>query len=119
VSFSERVKNMKKLTKKRLIIFGVILFLIASVIIYFCLHPTYWKYNDYWIIGKHYTAIEKRYGEFDVLWTIPGKTEPAVGFYEEESIIRDYLGGQKLYYIVSFDDYGIAEEIEENNFPGG
>lgn len=32
----------------------------------FCFsHPTYYQYNDVWIVGKHIRAVEEKYGTFN------------------------------------------------------
>ncbi len=54
---------MKK--RKKFIYIVIFLLLLSSCVVFFMSHETCLKYNDWWIIGRSYDEIVKRYGEFD------------------------------------------------------
>jgi hypothetical protein len=58
---------MRKNVKKKILISIFSFIVIIGIIIglYYKQHPTYYKYNDNWIIGRTVSEIEERYGSFD------------------------------------------------------
>lgn len=84
---------------------GIVIILIAVFLLYVSSHSTYYKYNDWWIIGKTADEIEARYGEFD---EVHGEQASYLieGFYFE----FDPDGMDEYYYIV-FDNKGIAKYV--------
>jgi uncharacterized protein YxeA len=120
------------ITKKRkLIIFIFVLLIIIiaiiTIIIYKTYYPTFYKYNDSWIIGRSYEEIAERYGEFDLEYSVSynkeGKATGGTGAYEAETpfrrIGRQFLGGQIPYYFIVFDENGIATKVYIRGYPGG
>ncbi|MCL2108849.1 MAG: hypothetical protein FWH20_05835 [Oscillospiraceae bacterium] len=105
---------------KKVIIISIIIVAITAFIgLFIASHSTYFKYNDWWIIGQNAEKIEARYGQFEASLKHPHSEFPKQGFYEIFSISRHYLGGQREYFIVIFDDFGIAIETRRGGYPGG
>ncbi|MDR0919585.1 MAG: hypothetical protein LBM93_10145 [Oscillospiraceae bacterium] len=104
---------MKIVTKKNISIISITIIILAFIIVFFAQHKTYYKYNDTWIIGKHYTEIEKRYGKFD-----KGNGITRGGYYAGEW--HDFHGTLPEYYFIYFDEEGYAIKIKkESHNPGG
>ncbi len=84
--------------------------IIVAVLYYFMSHSIYWKYNDWWILGKCMPfdaskpdhEIEKRYGEFDV--NLP-ETD-AVGYY-----LYTDNSGDKYYYLIELNPKNRATDV--------
>lgn len=78
---------------------------IAIGLLYASSHSTYYKYNDWWIIGKTAAEIEKRYGKFD---SVHGNDLAYLidGFYFEFD-----PDGMDEYYHIIFDDNGFASYV--------
>ena len=53
--------------KKKIVISCVCIFivLVLSIGVYWCFHPTHYKFNDRFIIGNSKDNIIEKYGEFD------------------------------------------------------
>lgn len=72
------------------------LLLTLLIIMLYCYsHPTYYKYNDRWIIGNSITEIEKRYGKFDL---------------HHNNEVAYYISYDNYYYI-EYDENGIAVNV--------
>ena len=54
---------MKKILLTVLIILLIVLPIGACVYDYY--HPTYWKYNDRFVVGNNLDTVQNRYGKFD------------------------------------------------------
>lgn len=52
--------------KKAIIIIPLIALLLIGITLFLLSHQTYYKYNDWWVVGKSMSEIEERYGEFDI-----------------------------------------------------
>lgn len=100
--------------KKRLLIGAIVVILVqAALILFLASHSTYYKYNDWWIVGKTEAEIVERYGEFDLTW---GDSK-AYFIYEDNSwVMPDHLDH---YYYIRFDETGIAIEVYDAVAPGG
>ena len=96
--------------KKRNLIITII---VVCVILFFLSHSTYWKYNDWWIIGRHYTEVEDFYGEFDR--DLGNKK----GYFikEDDSMIMPSYRG--TYYWMIHNEEGIITEVFVKELPGG
>lgn len=99
-------------------IFVTLIFLVALIIhifiiLYVISHLTYYKYNDWWILGSSVSKIKEKYGEFDI------ETLGRVGYYiytDHYGIFPDYL---KHYYYMYYDSDGIIYKVETGCQPGG
>ena len=65
------------------------------VMLWFCVsHTLSVRYNDLWIIGKTKEEIQNRYGEFD-----------------ENGDNLGYRLGSLDFYVIDFDERGVAQSI--------
>lgn len=100
--------------KKKIIISVVSLVLLLSVLtaIFFYYHPTYYKYNDRFIIGNTADEIIERYGEFSQAQRSEDG-ELTCGIYmirdNTPEMIMSY--DNSLWYEIYFQD-GIAVSIK-------
>lgn len=51
------VKN--KLSKKLIVTISIIIVVIIAMGVFYFSHSTYWKYNDWWIVGNDSDSVEK------------------------------------------------------------
>ena len=102
---------MKK-RKKLFIGACVAVFLEAMLILFWASHKTYYKYNEWWIVGKSEEEIVERYGEFDKSW---GKSKAYFTYVDNGWIMPDY---QEHYYHIEFDSTGIATKVYDGLAPG-
>lgn len=100
-----------KIKKKAICI--VLALLLVSCVMFFLSHKTYYKYNDWWIIGRSYDEVVKRYGEFDCEYGLEK------GYYigKDNSIVMS--SHQDYYYWMSFNENGIITEVYIAAKPGG
>ncbi|MBD5087301.1 MAG: hypothetical protein HDT30_00595 [Clostridiales bacterium] len=112
------VTYLQKKSKKRISIFLIIgIALLSSVIVFLSSHATYYKYNDWWIIGRSISEIESKYGEFD-FGEFKANTSGKVGYYiymDNGLIMPDYL---KHYYYIENNE-GIANKVYDACQTGG
>lgn len=98
-------------TAKLIIAAILVLHLLAS---FFVLsHLTYYKYNDWWIIGNSASNVKEKYGEFDI------ETSGRVGYYiytDNYGIFSNHL---KHYYYMYCDGGGKVYKVETGCQPGG
>lgn len=99
--------------KKKVICIVLFVLLLSSCVASFLSHSTYYKYNDWWIIGRSYDEIVKRYGEFDY---DNGREK---GYYIGKDDGPIMPSHQDIYYWVWFDENGIATKVCIANAPGG
>lgn len=85
----EKNKRYKKV-KKILVIFACIIIIVIILCMYSCSHACCWKYNDWWIVGRHVDEVEERYGEFY------------------------YVGGSSRAYYIGSDYRSILPRTNEN-----
>lgn len=103
--------------KKIIISIIIFLFLLVLAFLFFQSHPTYYKYNDKWVIGNKITDVENRYGEFDLGEYIEGKSGK-VGYYiykDDALFLPDYL----QHYYIEYDEYGNVYSVEDSVSHGG
>lgn len=105
--------NTKMKIKKKAICIVLSLLLLSSCIVFFLSHKTYYKYNDWWIIGRSYDEVVKRYGEFDCEYG----SEKGYYIKKDNSIIMP--SHQDYYYWMIFDENGIITEVYIAAKPGG
>lgn len=83
---------------------------IIAMLYYLISHSIYWKYNDWWILGKFmpfdasktYEEIENRYGEFDLVCS----DCDMVGYY----LYTDEYG-DKYYYLIKLNPKDRVDNI--------
>ena len=87
--------------------------LLGFVLLFVCSHPTYYKYNDWWVQGRTLSQVEARYGPFDI------RRNGVLGYYiytDNGPIMPDHL---PHYYYLEYDDNGIVRNVYEGVAPGG
>lgn len=95
------------------IIILAVLVSMGCTIWFYCTHPTYYKYNDSWILGKTVDQVRVRYGEFDVV------TDGCVAYYiytDNSGFLPDHL---KHYYFMEYDNNDIIYEVHDSCQLGG
>ena len=104
------VYSLMKKRKKLFIGACVAVFLEAMLILFWASHKTYYKYNEWWIVGKSEEEIVERYGEFDKKW---GKSKAYYIHLDNAWDLPPYL------YYIEFDSAGIATKVYVDLAPGG
>lgn len=99
--------------KKRLIFIIVAVVLLLCYVLLSLSHPTYYKYNDWWIIGRSVEEVEKRYGFFDIE---DGCRKGYFIGYDDGWVMPSFL---PEYYWIEFDNEGLAVEVWIGGPPGG
>ena len=110
---SKEKTKLRELWREILIITIIIVIIITSVCLFISSRSTYYKYNDWWIIGRSVEEVETRYGEFDIIFG------NRVGYYlytHNGPIMADYL---PRYYYMKFDENNIIYEVFKGVHPGG
>ena len=104
-------------TNKKLpvLIIGIGSFLILLIcLILFCLsHATSYRYNDWWIKGRHISEVVVRYGEPDKNL---GRKK---GYYISEGNTLIMSDHQPQYYWMVCDDNDIVCDVFVSGSPGG
>lgn len=111
------MRQKQERTKKRgkAIMWGAILLIVISLAVWFWCHPTSYRYNDRWILGKGREQIQAKYGDFD---QIDGNGKRA-GYYLDKDngpIMPSHL---PVYYWIDFDESGKAVKISKGGPMGG
>lgn len=104
---------MKRCRRKTAIICFALFLIVILCVIFYLLHPTYYKFNDSWIVGRHTSDIQERYGEFDLT------TDVYVAYYiytDNKGFLPDHL---KHYYYMYYDNDGIVYKVLDACQPGG
>ncbi len=107
-----------KKKKKIICISACVCVFLIIVVLWICSHQTYYKYNDWWVIGRTIPEIEARYGDFDMNTYIYGKPG-RVGYYiynDDKWIMPDHL---PHYYYIEYNENGVATEVYDGVAPGG
>lgn len=90
---------------------GVFAVLVLAVGVYWYFHPTYYKFNDRFILGNSADGITEKYGEFDY-----GKYDEDGNYlYAEYAANRSdypkYLNGlSRKWYVIEFEN-GVAANV--------
>ena len=88
-------------------------FILACAVLYMFSHGTYYKYNDWAIVGKHINNVCKLYGEFDI-------NEPRYAAYYIYTDKSDFHSGHiDHYYYMEIDEYGIVTRVYDGCQPAG
>ncbi|MBQ8189903.1 MAG: hypothetical protein IJZ44_09010 [Lachnospiraceae bacterium] len=100
-------------TRKAISILVAVLSFVIFIFAYRYTHPTHWRYNDHWILGKTAPEVIERYGPFDLLespLTAKGEYLNIKVSYLIEPERVGYLGTYPAeYYSIHFDWRGIAD----------
>ena len=97
--------------KKYIIGISIILFLI---IIFVISHKTYYKYNDWWIIGKNISDVQKKYGTFNKQFN--SNTSCYYIYTNDGPIMPDHL---PYYYCMEYDENQIIKKVYKSGPLGG
>ena len=102
-----------KLSKKLIVTISIIIVVIIAMGLFFFSHSTYWKYNDWWIVGNDIDSVKKKYGEFDI------NLEYRKAYYigKDNSIIMP--SNLEKYYWIEIDDNGIVTKVYKGGPIGG
>lgn len=97
--------------KKTIIVSVICVVVLSLCMVFWYCHPTHYKYNDRFVLGKSAEEITDRYGEFSRKWT-NDKGEVTCGFYMiREDRPGPFMGyDDSLWYEIHFRD-GIAVEV--------
>lgn len=108
----------KKEKNKRIVILLVSSALVIYLLVFACSHKTYFKYNDWVIIGSNIVRVREKYGEFDIGIIKHGKSgKVAYYIYTDDSpIMPDHL---PHYYYICYDEDGIVYRVYESGPIGG
>ena len=103
------VKLIKKKKVKTFIIVTCIDFaLLIAIFLFISSHSTYYKYNDWFILGNNIHTIETIYGEFDLV-LCDGRVGYCIYFNDE---------GLHYYYIL-YDESGVIYHVYDGRQPDG
>ena len=106
--------------KKKIVISCVCIFivLVLSIGVYWCFHPTHYKFNDRFIIGNSKDNIIEKYGEFDY-----SKYDESGNYLYAEYVASHYNypkytpGLIRKRYIIEFEnDIATNVEIREGEY---
>ncbi|SFD24247.1 hypothetical protein [Ruminococcus albus] len=81
-------------------------------------HHTYYKYNDWSILGSNISTVRQKYGAFD-LGDVTDKKASRAAYYiytDNGPIMPDHL---KHYYYIEYDEEGIIYKVYDACQPGG
>lgn len=116
------IKAISKKKHKPIKIISVLLsldvILFAFLLVFVLSHPTYYKYNDWEIMGSHISDVQNRYGNFDIGIVQTGHPGE-VGYYiytDDGPIMPDHL---PHYYFIHYDENGIVDSVKESIPEGG
>lgn len=100
------------MTRKKIICVVCVLLIIGGTL--FALsHKTYYKYNDWWIIGRSYREVKERYGKFDVEYEY--RKAYYIG-HDNSIIMPSHL---PMYYWMDIDESGNITRVYIYTKPGG
>lgn len=102
---SQKDRHIKIIS--RILIAAVILLHIISLVLYYVCHPTSLRYNDKWIVGNNISAVEARYGKYDI------NTGKIAAYYLYNFDTNDY------YYYMYYDDDGTITSVKTDIQIGG
>ncbi|MBQ9990960.1 MAG: hypothetical protein IJP31_08475 [Lachnospiraceae bacterium] len=111
-------KARKNINKAVVVSAGINFLLLVATVLYVSSHSTYYKYNDWAILGSNIYTIEQKYGEFD-LGKITAGQKGQVAYYiytDNGPIMPDHLDH---YYYIAYDEQGVVYCVWESLQPGG
>ena len=111
-----KAKRNNKNTKSKIIFLSVDIILLACSLL--LSHPTYYKFNDWFILKSDIKSVVLEYGQYD-LGSIEDGKSGKIGYYiytDNSTIMPDHL---KHYYWIYNYENGMVEKVEESLQPGG
>ena len=114
----EKSKKKHKPIKALSILLSMDVIIFAASLVFVLSHPTYYKYNDWEIIGSHISNVKNRYGKFDIGTVRTGHSGEA-GYYiytDDGPIMPDHL---PHYYYIHYDENGIVDSVKDSIPVGG
>ena len=117
VIFAVFTAKKKKLSKS-VIPFVLSIVLLGGTLLFVASHPTYYKYNDWAVLGQDIHEVRERYGEFDFGEIREGRSGE-VGYYiytDNGPIMPDHL---LHYYWIMYDEHGVVYEVYDGCQKGG
>ena len=114
------IRAMKKhISLKMPVIFHLVsVVLLGCAVIFAVSHGTYYKYNDWYILGNDINKVVERYGEFDK-GSVEIDRSGSIRYYIYEDngpIMPNYLD---YYYCIDYDENGIVYKVEVRASEGG
>ncbi|HAO61409.1 MAG TPA: hypothetical protein DCQ90_05610 [Erysipelotrichaceae bacterium] len=112
-----------KLQKNKVFLSGMWMISLTSLIIiglFWYSHPTHFKYNERFIVGKSAKQIVERYGEFDKVFYRDEWTEISFAGYVTDRAKVGFLGTSwPKYYMIRFSEgKAVSVEIETGGWGG-
>lgn len=110
-------RKQEKTGKKIISLFFNIVLLIGAAVFIFS-HSTYYKFNDWTILGANINMVQKKYGEFD-FGEIKERQKGTVGYYiytDNGPIMPDHL---PHYYYIEYDEWGMVYKVCDAGAIGG
>ena len=92
--------------------------LLACTVLFVLSHGSYYKYNDWLILGSDIDTVIEKYGEYDIGCIKQGNSGK-IGYYiytDNGPIMPDHL---PHYYYIYYDENGIVYEVYDGTAPGG
>ena len=111
-------KNKKKSIKAPVISLVISTLLLLMLILFAASHPTYYKYNDWSVLGSSISMVRQKYGDFD-LGEVTDNQAGSVAYYiytDNGPIMPDHL---KHYYYMEYDESGTIQKVFDACQPGG
>ena len=114
------VRAIKKhISLKKPVIFHLVsVVLLGCAVLFAVSHGTYYKYNDWYILGNDINKVVEKYGKFDK-GSIKNGSSGSIRYYIYEDngpIMPDYLS---YYYCIDYDENGIVYKVELRASEGG
>ena len=109
----------KHISLKKPVIFHLVsVVLLGCAVIFAVSHGTYYKYNDWYILGNDINKVVERYGKFDK-GSVEIDRSGSIRYYIYEDngpIMPNYLD---YYYCIDYDENGIVYKVEVRASEGG
>ena len=114
------VRAIKKhISLKKPVIFHLVsVVLLGCAVLFAVSHGTYYKYNDWYILGNDINKVVERYGKFDK-GSVEIDRSGSIRYYIYEDngpIMPNYLD---YYYCIDYDENGIVYKVEVRASEGG
>ena len=92
--------------------------LFSMLTVFVASHSTYYKFNDWTIVGSNISMVQQKYGDFD-LGAVTDNKAGKVAYYtytDNGPIMPDHL---KHYYYIEYDESGLINKVYDACQPGG